>query len=316
MTMPSLKLKPGSIIVLGSSNTDLVIRGPRLPGSGETVLDGEFFEAAGGKGANQAVAAARASATEVVFIAAVGDDAYGRRALDGFAAEQLDCRFVKVVAGARSGVALIMVEQSGENLISVASGANLALTPSDVDAVDDAVFARAVVFLASLESPLETVIRGLQRAREVDHTTILNPAPAMAEIIERDVLAWVDVVTPNRVEAAMLSGIEIRDPSDAQRVGRYFAQQGCRRTVITLGADGCMVIEDGRAQQIPAMRVVPLDATGAGDAFNGALAAALAEGQSLFEAATWANRAAALSVTRSGAQPSLPRREELEPTPE
>jgi ribokinase len=300
------------IIVLGSINTDLVIRGPRLPAPGETVLGGKFYRAHGGKGANQAVAAARLAREPVTFIGAVGDDAFGREALEHFGDENLDVRFVKTVAGQPSGVALILVDQRGENAISVASGANNRLAPGDVDAVPDAVFRAAQVFLVCLETPLDTVARGLRRAREAGLETILNPAPADESILRDGLLALVDVLTPNAGEAAALAGVDAGGPCDALVAARRLREFGCRRCVVTLGSQGCLVVdESGHETPVEGCRVEAVDATAAGDAFNGALAVALAEGRPLVEAARWANRAAAIAVTRPGAQPSLPSRAEV-----
>ena len=309
-------MPPARIVVLGSINTDLVIRGPRLPAPGETVLGGEFYRAGGGKGANQAVAAARASDGQAVaLIGAVGDDDFGREALAQFARDNLDCRYLKTLSNRASGVALILVDRQGENLISVASGANAELTPDDVDAVPEAVFAGAKVFLTCLELPPETVARGLARANAAGLLTILNPAPANEEILRGGVLRLVDVITPNEGEAAALTGIDTADRSGALAAARKLQELGCRRCVITLGADGCVVVGEDEVWWEAGCRVDAVDATAAGDAFNGALAVALAEGRSLAEAARWANRAAALAVTRPGAQPSLPMRAEIDQPP-
>jgi len=305
-----------SVIVVGSINTDLVIRGPRLPAPGETVLGGEFYEAAGGKGANQAVAAARASPTPVTLLGAVGDDAFGREALARFQRENMVCDYLKTIAGVPSGVALILVDGSGQNLISVASGANACVVPADIDAIPDAAFVAARVFLTCLETPLATVVRGLRRAKEAGMLTILNPAPATREILAADVLSQVDVLTPNENEAAMLTGGplgtgERASDASAEAAARKLQELGCRSVIVTLGADGCLVA--GREITRIAGRVVEaVDATAAGDCFNGALAVALAEGRSLGDAAAWANVAASISVTRRGAQPSLPTRQEID----
>ena len=300
-----------SIIVLGSVNTDLVIRGPRLPAPGETVLGGEFYQAHGGKGANQAVAAARLAGNPVTFIGAVGDDAFGRQAMEHFKRENLVCRYLKTIPGRPSGVALIMVDSQGENLISVASGVNAQLSPGDVDAVLDEVFRSARVLLTCLELPPRTVARGLVRAKEAGLTTILNPAPADVAICRGDLLRCVDVLTPNEGEAAALTGIDTSDVAGAVAAARRLQELGCRSCVVTLGASGCVVVEED-VVPIEGCPVEAVDATAAGDAFSGALAVALAEGRSLVEAAHWSNRAAAITVTRPGAQPSLPSREEVD----
>lgn len=299
------------IIILGSVNTDLVIRGPRLPVPGETVIGGEFYQACGGKGANQAVAAARAAREEVTFIAAVGDDDFGRQAREQFARERLDCQFLKVVRKTPTGVALIVVDQKGENLIAVASGANNFLEPADIDAVPDEVLRSAKVFLACLESPLDTVLRGLVRAKGFGLLTILNPAPATPEICRGEMLRYVDVITPNEGEAALLTGAGLSDPARPMAAVQKLQELGCGRAVITLGAEGCLVVEN-ELISIPGYEVDAVDTTAAGDAFNGALAVALAEGRSIVDAARWATRASAIAVTRPGAQPSLPTRAEIE----
>lgn len=299
------------IIILGSVNTDLVIRGPRLPVPGETVIGGEFYQAHGGKGANQAVAAARAAREEVTFIAAVGDDDFGRQAREQFARERLDCQFLKVVRKTPTGVALIVVDQKGENSIAVASGANNFLEPADIDAVPDEVFRSAKVFLTCLESPLDTVLRGLVRAKGFGLLTILNPAPATPEICRGEMLRYVDVITPNEGEAALLTGAGLSDPARPMAAVQKLQELGCGRAVITLGAEGCLVVEN-ELISIPGYEVDAVDTTAAGDAFNGALAVALAEGRSIVDAARWATRASAIAVTRPGAQPSLPTRAEIE----
>lgn len=312
-----------AILVVGSINTDLVIRGARLPGPGETVLGGEFYQAAGGKGANQAVAAARAGKTPVTLIGAIGDDAFGRETRARFEAEDLFCDYLRVVEGQPSGVALILVDEQGQNLISVASGANAHLRPADLDAIPEAVFSSAKVFLTCLETPLEAVIHGLRRARRAGLLTILNPAPAPARPLPDDVLALVDVLVPNEIELRMLTangnpsvppdaGFATADHASHIREAVLQLQaRGCRSVVVTLGKDGCLVA-DRTIELVPGRRVTAIDATAAGDAFCGALAVALAEGRSLGDAARWATAAASISVTRRGAQPSLATRDEIE----
>ena len=301
-----------SIIVLGSINTDLVIRSPALPRPGETVLGGEFYRAAGGKGANQAVAAARSSREPVTFLAAVGDDSFGHESLAGLQRENLDTRFLKLVPDQPSGVALILVDAGGQNLISVASGANLHLRPDDIHAVPVEVWQNARVFVACLESPLETVMAGLRRAKQNGLTTIINPAPADREILFAVGLRLIDIFTPNETEAALLTGREVRSDDEAEAAARQLQLAGCSRIIITRGEHGCCVLDGDTVTHLPAKQVDSVDAVAAGDVFNGALATALAERRTLLDAARWAGAAAAISVTRRGAQPSIPTRDEID----
>jgi ribokinase len=305
-------LKFASVLVLGSINVDLVIRGSKLPAPGETVLGGDFFQMLGGKGANQAITAARASAAPVLFVAAVGDDDYGQTARRRLAEENVICEQIHTIANASTGTACIMVDDAGENLISVASGANAQLAVAHIDALDNSVFCSAKVFLACLESPLDTVQRGLERARDANLTTILNPAPAHRDLVSSGILSLVDVLTPNENEAALLTGSKVGSEADAIAAGRRLCDSGCRNVIVTLGAAGCVIIQGtGEVGRVVAHKVQAVDTTAAGDAFNGALATALAEGQSLPLAAAWANAAASISVTRIGAVDSLPTREEI-----
>jgi ribokinase len=301
-----------TIIVLGSVNTDFVVRGHVLPRPGHTVSGGIFFQSPGGKGANQAVAAARAASRPVALIAAVGDDHLGRESLVRLAAEPHLCtEYIRTIANVSSGVALICVDAQGENMISVAPGANLHLRPDDVDGLPDELFRGARVLLTSLESPLETVIRILQRARRHQVTTILNPAPADLQIMDSGVLELVDLVTPNEHELAALTHLPLEDREEMLAAARVLQALGAAAVVVTRGAAGCVVLTD-RPTWVEAVKVIPVDTTAAGDAFNGALAVCLSEGVSLIDAARWANCAAALCVTRRGAQPSLAQREAIE----
>lgn len=301
------------VTVLGSINVDLVVKIRKLPKPGETVGGGEFYRAGGGKGANQAVAAARCARTPVRFIAAVGGDPFGRESLSQLQTEPLDCAAVKLVDGQPTGVALIMVDASGENAISVASGANQHLTPDDVERIPADAFRPGDVFLASLETPLETVIAGLRRARGAGLRTILNPAPADPRIMVPGVLDLVDVLTPNESEMLMLLGVDESMMADSERVIERFRKLGGRQLIVTRGAAGAFVWEDNRPMHsLDAHAVETVDTTAAGDAFNGALAVALSEDRPLLPACRWATAAAAISVTRLGAQPSLPWRDEVE----
>ena len=298
----------GRVVVLGASLMDMNLRLDRLPSPGETRLGSSFFSSTGGKGANQAVAARRAGA-EVVFLTAFGDDAFGREMRDRYFDEGIDLRHARLVEGESSGVALILVGDDSENLIGVAMGPNARLTPEYIDELPDDVFDPSGVFLASLEVPIETVVRAIERADEAGMTVVLNPAPASSLLGAKGVLSRVDVLTPNQSEARALAGFAADDPG---RVADALRQQGASRVVLTLGSDGCLVVDQEGRSAVPACRVEAVDTVGAGDAFNGSLATALSEGLSLVEAATRANAAAAIAVTKPGAQGALPSRAEID----
>jgi ribokinase len=300
------------VVVLGSSGFDLTVRLPRLPRPGETLLGGALLTGPGGKGANQAIAARRAGA-EVTFLTAFGDDDFGRRVFENDRAEGIDLTSAKDVPGVANQVALIFVGDDGQNAIGVAPGASTHLTPEDIDRLPASVFAPGAVFLASLEVPLETVARGLRRARAAGLTTVLNPAPADFAVINGEILTLVDVLTPNQEEALALTGLLLDSPEEAANAARDLQTVfGARDVVVTLGAEGCLVVTRQELILVPPHRVGVVDTVGAGDAFNGALAVALAEGRSLVEAAAWACAAGALAVTRPGAQGALPRRPEID----
>lgn len=301
------------VIVLGSINTDLTMLLPRLPAPGETLLGGEFRSGPGGKGANQAVAARRAGA-EVVLVAAVGDDAFGRGALEGYRGAGIDVGHVRVVPGVASGVALIFVggDGGGENMIGVAPGANARLTPADIDRLPDALFDPAAVLLAGLEVPAATVARGVDRARRAGMTVVLNPAPADPALLDLDILRHVDVLTPNRVEARALAGRPVDGLDDAARVAEALRGLGPKAVIITMGADGSILATEGATARVEAFPAVAVDTVGAGDAFNGVLAAGLAEGLPLAMAARRASAAAALAVARAGAQAAIPDRDAID----
>lgn len=303
------------VLVLGSSNTDMTVRLPGLPRPGQTVLGGPFRSGPGGKGANQAVAAARAGG-EVVFVTAVGADAFGQAALEAYGREGIDVGLARIYAGAASGVALIFVEEGGENMIGVAPGANAALGPGDVDALPDDLFVPGrVLLVAGLEIPMGAVREAVSRGARAGLTVILNPAPFHPELLSPGLLNGVDVITPNRVELGQCTGVEtetVEGVLKAAEVLQALGRPGALGVVVTLGAGGCLVLHEGKEAIIPAHPVAAVDTVGAGDAFNGALAVALAEGLTLFEAATWATAAAALAVTKPGAQDALPYRPEID----
>jgi ribokinase len=296
------------VLVVGSSNTDMIIRVARIPGPGETILGGEFSMAPGGKGANQAVAAARAGG-RVTLVARVGDDIFGERALRGFAKDGIDTQFVVKDARAPSGVALIHVDAGGENCISVASGANALLSPEDVRRAG-AAFEKANIVLLQLETPDETVRAAAETARARGIPVVLNPAPARA--LDGGLLEAVGVITPNESEAGLIAGLAVDRPEAAAEAARILRGLGPGLVVITMGERGLYASGHGFEGTMPAFRVKAVDTTAAGDVFNGALAVALAEGQRIADALRFASAAAALSVTKPGAQPSAPSRAEIE----
>ena len=304
-------MSKSKIVVVGSSNTDMIIKADRIPAPGETVVGGSFATAPGGKGANQAVAAARAGG-DVVFVARVGDDMLGKQAIDGYVKEGIDVSLIQKDPKLATGVALIMVDSTGDNSISVASGANFALTPEDVDRAADAIKdAKMVVF--QLESPLDAIQRAAELAKASGVPVLLDPAPAPSEPLPQEILECVTVVKPNETEAARLTGIEVVDEATARQAAEKLLELGVQIAIVTLGSAGSYVAtKDGVRKSVPAMRVDAVDATAAGDAYSGALAVALAEGKPLDDALAFASKAAALSVQKLGAQPSLPTREEIE----
>lgn len=295
------------IVVLGSTNTDMVIAGARIPVPGETVSGGKFLMNPGGKGANQAVAVARLSARRGVctFVAKVGDDLFGRETAARLKREGIAARLV-VDPAEPSGTALIMVDVKGQNVISVALGANGTLVPADI-APFAADVAQATVLLLQLETPVETVLAAAKAARAGGATVILNPAPARK--LPRALYAQLDWITPNETEAEILTGVRVTDVASARRARDWFQARGVGHVLVTLGAKGVYCGDCDRI--FPSRRVKAVDCVAAGDTFNGAFAVALAEGRDCADAIAFAQKAAAISVTRPGAQSSIPFRREL-----
>jgi ribokinase len=283
------------ITVIGSCNTDMVVKSPRLPAPGETIIGGDFMMFDGGKGANQAVAAARAGA-KVAFITAVGTDPFGDKALSNFAALDIDSRYVKRCSDAPSGVALILVDDKGENTISVAPGANMALLPSDIEKAED-LFRNSSHVLLQLEIPYETVDCAARFAKKLGCQVILNPAPSPGGYLA-DILSNTDILIPNEIEWQ-----QIRETLGSHKMAAI---------ITTLGSRGIRVCDKEGTRELPACKVTSVDTVGAGDCFCGLLTAGLAEGMSLDDAARFAMRGAAISVTRVGAQASYPTRGEIE----
>lgn len=296
-----------SILVIGSSNTDLVIRVPVLPLPGQTVLGENLQTFSGGKGANQAVAAQRAGA-KVRFVVAVGNDGYGRSAVENFSAEGIDTSLVQVIDGTPSGVAMILVSEKGENSIAVAPGANAQLSPDCLRRQKD-LFADTSLVLLQLEMPLDTVATAVELAHRQGTPCILNPAPA-AELPDT-VLEKLFCITPNETEAEILTGIQIVDRESALSAAEKLLQRGVRNVVITMGERGALLHNVDETHYEKAARVSVVDTTAAGDTFNGVLAAMIAEGRSLREALRLAVAAATRSVQTAGAIASIPRRSDF-----
>lgn len=300
------------ILVIGSTNTDLVVKTTRLPVPGETILGGDFFVNPGGKGANQAVAAVRLGG-KVTFIAKTGNDIFGTQAKELFKKEKINCEYVFVDDTTPSGVALITVDEKGENCIVVASGANNNLSAEEVlIAVKE--IESADIVLMQLETPLETIEKVTEAIFRMKKKIILNPAPAR-QLPER-LYKYIFLITPNETEAEILTGVRVTDEHSAQRAAEIFHKMGVEMVIITMGSSGAYIYESGKGQLIEAQKVVAIDTTAAGDVFNGAVSVGLAQGKTLKEAVVFGNKAAAISVTRLGAQSSAPYLNEISINPE
>ena len=295
------------IVVIGSSNTDMVVRVPHIPAPGETVMGSELLTIPGGKGANQAVAAARAGG-EVVFIACVSDDSFGKQSLENYKKDGINTSFIKVKPGIHSGVALINVADDGENSIAVAPGANSHLLPADILNARDA-FTGAGIILAQLEIPMETVSAAAEMSAQFNIPMILNPAPGVK--LPEELLRRVSVITPNETEAAIITGRKEAKEEDIPAMARELYGKGVKTVILTLRSKGVYLKDNGFEGLIPGYKVKAVDTTAAGDVFNGALASALAADKPVREAIDFAQRAAAISVTRMGAQPSAPDLKEI-----
>ena len=296
------------LVVVGSLNMDLVVRTPHLPRPGETILGRDFMTAPGGKGANQTVAAAKLGAA-VHMVGRVGGDDFGRALRENLCVAGADDAYVVTDDSAATGIAIIEVDDSGQNTIVVAPGANAQVTRADVDAVRSIITSSQAV-IAQLEIPLDTVWHALNVARATDVLTILNPAPAQP--LSTEILSLVDLLVPNETEAAQLTGIEAKDDASVEQAARQLHERGARTIVVTLGDRGALVLAEHRAWRVPPFRVKAIDTTAAGDAFVGALATAYASHGDLEAALREANAAGALAATKLGAQPSMPTRAELD----
>lgn len=296
------------ILVVGSSNTDMVIKAAHLPRPGETILGGTFFMNPGGKGANQAVAIARLGGS-VSFICKTGSDIFGHQSQQLFEEEGINTSYIFSDSEHPSGVALITVDEKAENCIVVASGANANLMPSDLARAEEAI-EQADLVLMQLEIPMETVCYVADLAWEKGKKVILNPAPAHP--LSAELLRRLYLITPNETEAEMISGVKITDEPSACEAARVLSGMGVQNVIITLGSKGALIYCDGKSEIVPTWKVEAVDTTAAGDVFNGALTVALSEGRDLKDAARFACKASAISVTRVGAQSSAPYRNEVD----
>jgi len=287
---------------------DLVVKSSRIPALGETILGRDFIMTPGGKGANQAVAAAKLG-VEVYFIAKLGDDIFAEQSLKNFKKEGVNTKYVIQTNEAPSGVALITVDDTGNNVIVVAPGANRMLSSNDVEKAESDI-ASSGALVAQLEVPLETIEFAAQLANNSGVPFILDPAPAQE--LRPELLKMVDVLTPNETEAQILTDTEVTDEYSARRTAKKLLEYGVKSVILTMGAKGFLLAKDDRMEFVPAVKVDAVDATAAGDAFTGSLAVGLAQGKTLTDAATFAKYVAALSVTKMGAQSSMPTREAVE----
>lgn len=299
-------MKP--IVIVGSSNTDMVIRSARIPVPGETILGGTFFMNPGGKGANQAVAAARLGG-QVTFIAKTGNDIFGKEAAAHFSKEGIDVSFLLSDAEYPSGVALITVDDKGENTIVVAQGSNAQLLASDISKASE-IIQSASFILMQLEIPMETVEHASNLAFAKNIPVVLNPAPGRS--LPASLLEKISIITPNESEAEILTGIKVSDDKSAEKAAVKLQQLGVKTVIITRGSEGAAVLEGDRFTLIASPVVKAVDTTAAGDVFNGALVVAMAEGHDLLQSTKIACEAASISVTRLGAQSSAPYRKEIQ----
>lgn len=295
------------IVVIGSSNTDMVIKTDKFPAPGETILGGEFFMFSGGKGANQAVAAARMGA-DVILVCKTGNDIFGQRSIAEYKKEGINTEYIKSDNSKASGTALILVDKKGENEIVVAPGANEALAESDIEAADG-VIASADIILLQLEIPLQTVLYTATKGYQANKKVVLNPAPAQQ--LPKEIFSYLYLITPNETEAEILTGIKVNDIDSASQAATVLLQAGVQNVIITLGAQGAFFKNDTTEMLVKAPAVKAIDSTAAGDVFNGVLAVEITSGEGWEAAIATACTAAAISVTRMGAQASMPYRKEM-----
>ncbi len=307
--MDSSQPAPG-VLVIGSINMDLVVRSDHMPQPGETVMGSEFATIPGGKGANQAVAAARIGGS-CSMIGRVGDDVFGKRLIENLRLNHVETNHVRITQDCPSGVAVISVDGSGENAITVVSGANAQLSPDDVNALENAI-AKAKTIVLQLEVPMPTVCRAAQLAKQHDVPIVLDPAPAPPEGLPNELME-VDIITPNQTEAQLITGEPVRNAADAKMVGAELVRMGATHAVIKMGGEGAMIVSlEGDMHHVPAFPVSVVDTTAAGDAFTAAMAVGYAQGLSMQKAVTMGCAAGALAASGFGAQTSIPNRSAVE----
>lgn len=296
------------LAVLGSINADHILNVQEFPRPGETITGQGYRISFGGKGANQAVAAGRSGA-DITFIACVGDDDVGRQVRRQLEQDNIDVAPVEAIADSHTGVAMIFVNGHGENVIAIDAGANAAVTPDYLNKYRQRIV-EADALLMQLETPLETIVAAAKLAKEHGTTVALNPAPAQA--LPDELLSRIDIITPNETEAERLTGIAVTGEDEANRAAAALHAKGIRTVIITLGSRGAWVSVEGEGQLVKGFRVEPVDTIAAGDTFNGAMMTALLEGRALLDAVRFGHAAAAIAVTRPGAQPSVPWRKEID----
>jgi ribokinase len=306
--MEANRMSGKHIVVVGSSNMDLVAKAPRIPVPGETLTGTDFFIAPGGKGANQAVAAAKLGAN-VIFVAKLGKDVFAAKSLENFETVNINTKHIEQLDDVPSGTAVITIDDDGQNVIIIIPGANGKLTPADVDKAESDI-ADAAVVVAQLEVPIETVEQAAKVANKNNVPFILDPAPAKP--LSDELLGKVDIIKPNETEAQIITGIKVTDEASAAKAADALLAKGIGTVIITLGDKGLMLATKEAKEMIPNNKVKAVDTTAAGDAFTGALAFGLANGSSIKDACAYANIVAAISVTRYGAQPSMPTKQEAD----
>lgn len=298
------------IVVVGSSNTDMVIRVNHIPQPGETIIGHDFMTNQGGKGANQAVAAVAMNG-EVVFVACLGNDGFGRQSKTMMKERGIDIRFVRLIPDVPTGCAMIAVDDKGENSIVVSSGANAMLSSEDIDEAMDVIEKEAAVLLMQLESPIDTLTYAAAKAHAAGAIVVLNPAPFPSKPLPKDLLKNVDIVVPNETETAGMTGLLVESEGDMVYAIEAIQAKGIKHVIITAGGDGSYTLVDGKLHHQPALKVRTVDTTAAGDTYCGVLCVALRDGLSLKEAMKMASVAASLCTTREGAWSSVPTREEV-----